>query len=53
MRKEKQFRCRKCGLEFPKSEFSSITEDEQDICAACGCAGYCEEMDYESEVFRE
>ena len=45
MKKEKWFRCRKCGLEFPESEFSSITEDEQDVCPACGRAGCCEEME--------
>lgn len=45
MKNEKMFRCRKCGLEFPESEFSSITEEEQDICPACGRAGCCEEME--------
>ena len=44
-KQEKWFHCRKCGLEFPESEFGSITEDEQDICPACGRAGSCEEME--------
>lgn len=44
-KQEKWFRCKKCGLEFPESEYGSITEDEQDICPACGRAGSCEEME--------
>lgn len=37
MKKEvNKYLCKKCGLEFPESEFSGITEKEEDICPACG-----------------
>lgn len=32
----KIYRCRKCRCEFPESHVTSITEDEKDICPACG-----------------
>ena len=35
-KKESLFLCINCGLEFPESEFSSITEEGYDVCPACG-----------------
>ena len=49
MKKEKQFLCKKCGLEFPESEFTSITEEGCDICPACGKPNCFEEIEGETE----
>ena len=35
-KKENWYRCNLCGLEFPESEFTNMTEDEKDTCPACG-----------------
>lgn len=46
---EQRYLCKKCGLEFLESEFSAITEDEKDICPACGKVDCFEELEADND----
>lgn len=51
--KENWYKCLKCGLVFPESEFTSITEDEKDICPACGAVDCFTDADFQERSGRE
>ena len=33
----KYYRCRKCDLTFCEDEITSMDDNENDLCPACGC----------------